>query len=59
MRQDIVIDNMEPAEKVDCVINVTISEKKTKGAIRMNINFLPMSKGALLTKYNVPLPQKV
>ena len=59
MRRDRVLEDIDPAEKVDCVLNVTISEKKTQGAIRMNIDMQPMNEGALHTKYHVPLLQEV
>ena len=50
---------MHPAEAIDCVLNLFILEKKTKGAIRMNIDARPLNKGAKNTKYHVPLPQEV
>ena len=59
MRRDGVIEDVDLAEKVDCVLNITILEKKTQGTIRMNIDMQPMNEGALHTKYHVPLPQEV
>ena len=54
-----IIEDVHPAEPVDCILNLSISEKKTKGAIRMNIDARPLNKGAKHTKYHVPLPQEV
>ena len=44
MRQDGVILDIDPAKKVDCVLNLTILDKKTQGAICMNIDMTPMKK---------------
>ena len=54
-----VIEDVHPAEPIDCTLNLSISEKKTKGSIRMNIDARPLNKGAKHTKYHVPLPQEV
>ena len=54
-----VIEDVHPAEPIDCILNLSISEKKTKGSIRMNIDARPPNKGAKHTKYHVPLPQEV
>ena len=54
-----VIEDVHPAEPIDCILNLSISEKKTKGSIRMNIDARPLNKGAKHTKYHVPLPQEV
>ena len=59
MRRDGVIEDVDPAEVVDCVLNVAISEKKENGAIRMNIDMRPYNEGAKLTKYHVPLAEEV
>ena len=59
MRRDDVIEDVDPAEPIDCVLNVCISEKKTEGAIRMNIDARPYNIGAKHTKYHVPLPQEI
>ena len=37
---------MNPAEPIDCILNIAISEKKTLGSIRMNIDARPYNKGA-------------
>ena len=54
-----VIEDVHPAEPIDCILNLSILEKKTKGSIRMNIDARPLNKGAKHTKYHVPLPQEV
>ena len=33
-----VVETVNPAEPIDCILNITISEKKTLGSIRMNID---------------------
>ena len=59
LKRDGVIEDVDPAEVVDCVLNVAISEKKENGAIRMNIDMRPCNEGAKLTKYHVPLAEEV
>ena len=54
-----IIEDVHPAEPVDCILNLAISEKKTQGSIRMNIDARPYNKGAKHTKYHVPTPQEV
>ena len=36
-----MIKRVNPAEPVDCILNIAISEKKTQGSIRMNIDSRP------------------
>ena len=59
LKQEGVIEDVDPSEPIDCVLNTTISEKKTVGAIRMNIDARPINKGAKHTKYHVSTPQEV
>ena len=40
------MERVNPAEPVDCILNIAISEKKTQGSIRMNIDARPYNKGA-------------
>jgi hypothetical protein len=61
-----IIEDVDPAEVVDIVLNVAISEKKAArgtardaGPIRMNIDARPMNVGARQTKYHVITPQEV
>ena len=54
-----IIEDVDPSEPIDCVLNVAISEKKTEGAIRMNIDARPLNVGAKHTKYHVTTPQEV
>ena len=54
-----IIEDVHPAEPVDCILNLAISEKKTQGSIRMNIDARPYNKGTKHTKYHVPTPQEV
>ena len=51
-----VIEKVNPAEPVDCILNIAISEKKTQGSTHMNINARPYNKGAKHTRYHVYTP---
>jgi len=53
-----VIEKVNPAELTDCILNIAISEKKTQGSIRMNIDARPYNKGAKHTRYHVTTPQE-
>ena len=59
LKREGVIEDVDPSEPIDCVLNTTISEKKTAGAIRMNIDARPMNVGAKHTKYHVETPQEI
>ena len=45
-----VIEKVNPAEAVNCILNIDISEKKAQGCIRMNIDARPYNKGAKHTR---------
>ena len=45
-----VVERVNPAEPVDCILNIAISEKKTQGSICMNIDARPYNKGAKHTR---------
>ena len=51
-----VIERVNPAEAVDCIFHLAISEKKALGSIRMNIDARPYNKGAKHTRYHVTTP---
>ena len=53
-----VVEKVNPAEPIDCILNIAISEKKTLGSIRMNIDARPYNKGAKHTRYHVTTPQE-
>ena len=53
-----VIEKVNPAEPVDCILNIAISEKKVQGSICMNIDTRPYNKGAKPTRYHVTTPQE-
>ena len=53
-----VAERVNPAEPVDCILNIAISEKKTQGRIRINIDARPYNKGAKHTRYHVTTPQE-
>ena len=59
LKAEDIIEDVDPAEPVDCVLNIVVSEKKTEGAIRMNIDARPLNVGAKHTKYHVTTPQEV
>ena len=46
-----VVEKVNPAEPDNCILNNAISEKKTQGSIRMNIDARPYNKGAKHTRY--------
>jgi hypothetical protein len=58
LREDGVIEDVDPREPIDCVLNIAIYEKKNKD-IRMNIDARPLNKGAKMTKYHITTPQEV
>ena len=55
LREDGVIEDVDPREPIDCVLNLALSEKKNKD-IHMNINARPLNKGAKMTKYHITNP---
>ena len=59
LRREGVIEDVDPSQPIDCVLNIAISEKKTAGSIRMNIDDRPLNLGAKHTKYHVVTPQEV
>lgn len=59
LKSEGIIEDVDPAEPTDCILNLAISEKKTAGAIRMNIDARPINIGAKHTKYHVTTPQEV
>ena len=58
LRNEGVIEDVNPAEPIDCILNIAISEKKNS-QIRMNIDARPINVGAKHTKYHVPTPQEI
>ena len=59
LRSENIIEDVDPSEPIDCILNVTISDKKTPNEIRMNIDARPINVGAKHTKYHVPTPQEI
>ena len=53
LEEEGVIEKVNLAEAVDCILNIAISEKKVQGCIRMNIDTRPYNKGAKHTGYHV------
>ena len=58
LKKEDVIEDVNPAEPIDCILNVAISEKKPRGTIRMNIDARPVNKGAKHSKYHLTTPQE-
>ena len=58
LREDGVIEDVDPREPIDCILNIALSEKKNKD-IRMNIDARPLNKGAKMTRYHITTPQEV
>jgi hypothetical protein len=59
MRKEGAIEDVDPREPVDAVLNVVITDKKTEGEIRMNIDAVPLNKGARMTKFHVKTAAEV
>ena len=59
MRQEGAIEDVNPREAVDCVMNVVIADKKEGGQIRMNVDATPINKGIKKTKYHVQTAAEV
>ena len=53
-----VVERVNPAEPINCTLNIAISEKKTLGSIRINIDARPNNKGAKHTRYHITTPQE-
>jgi hypothetical protein len=58
LKAEDVIERVNPAEPVDCILNIAISEKKAQGSIYMNVDARPYNKGAKHTRYHVTTPQE-
>ena len=58
LKREGVIQDVNPAEPIDCILNIAISEKKNS-KIRMNIDARPINLGAKHTRYHVPTPQEI
>ena len=50
MEKEGAIEPVDPREEVDCTMNVVITDKKTSGQIRMNIDATPINAGIKMTK---------
>ena len=59
MRKEGAIEDVNPREPLDCVMNVVITDKKESGQIRMNIDATPLNKGMKMTKYHVKTAAEV
>ena len=58
LRANDVIEDVDPSEINNCILNVVITEK-TSGDIRMNIDNTPINPGMLRTKYHIQTPQEI
>jgi hypothetical protein len=59
LRKEGAMEEVDPREPIDAVMNVVITEKKQEGQIRMNLDATPLNKGALMTKYHVKTAAEV
>ena len=59
MEKEGAIEPVDPREEVDCTMNVVITDKKTSGQIRMNIDATPINAGIKMTKYHIPTAGEV
>ena len=59
LKSEDIIEDVEPSDHIDRVLNIVVSEKKTEGEIRMNIDARPLNIGAKHTKYHITTPQEV
>ena len=59
MLKEGAIETVDPREVVECTMNVVITDKKSAGQIRMNIDATPINAGIKMTKYHVPTAAKV
>ena len=51
LREEGVLEDVDPREPIDCILNIARSEKKN-GDIRMNIDTRPLNKGPKITRYH-------
>ena len=59
MRKEGAMEDINPREAVDCTMNLVITEKKSAGQIRMNVDATPINQGIRMTKYHVPTAAEV
>ena len=60
LREQDVIEDVDPSSTFDCVLNVVITEKKAgTEEIRMNIDNIPLNRGIKRTKYHIQTPQEI
>ena len=53
LRDDGVIDDVNPRARSDCILNIALSKKN--GDIRMNKDARPLKKGAKMTGYHITI----
>ena len=58
LSEDGVIEDVDPREPIDCILNIALSEKNNMD-IRINIDARPLNKGAKMTKYHIITPQEL
>ena len=58
LRENDVIEDVDPKEINDCILNVVITDK-SDGDIRMNIDNTPLNPGMKRTKYHIQTPQEI
>ena len=58
LRENDVIEDVDPKEIHKCILNVVITDK-AGGDIRMNIDNTPLNPGMQRTKYHIQTPQEI
>ena len=54
-----MIEDVDPKEPIDAVLNIVITDKKAEGEIRMNVDATPLNVGAKMTQYHVKTASEV
>ena len=59
MEREGAIKHIDPREEINCTMSVVITDKKSSGQIRMNIDTTPINAGIKMTKYHGPITGEV
>ena len=59
MRKEGIIENLDPREPIDAILNLVITDKKTPGKIRIKVDATPINKGAKMNKLQVKTAAEV
>ena len=53
MRKEGIIEDLDPREPIDAILNLVITDKKMPGKIRIKVDATPINKGAKMNKLQV------